>query len=156
MEVLEAWLEHRLNRLEENDTEGLVSLAEEYTTLLEHKDRAARLLIQANERAPQDQGIIAKLEKIGYRHKNGKWLSEVEAEGDEKSQLEQAMAKGIITKRMTDEQVRKVLGVPLKTMRYASHGKISEIWIYEQLAVRLDRAAENPHGRVVELGQIAK
>jgi hypothetical protein len=147
-------LEQRLNRLQENDTEGLVSLADEYTTLLDRKDRAARLLMQAYERNAQDQEISARLEKLGYRLKNDKWLSQLDADGEEKSKLEAAMDQGIVLKGMTAEQVRKILGVPLKTVRYASQGKISELWIYEQLVVRLDRAAESRESRVVELGQV--
>ncbi len=158
-EVFEAWLEVRLRRLDSDDITGLINVADEFADRLDRPDRAAKLLIKADRRNADDPQIAAKLEQLGYRKKRGKWVSEMADEEEEKSEIELAMQKGLLIKGMTAVQVRKTLGVPLKRLRMASQGAISEVWTYEtspitRMVVFLRRQSNNRESRVVEFGEV--
>lgn len=157
-EVVASWLHARQRRLADDDVEGRLGLAEEYNVLLGNKDRTAELLIEAYALSPKDKEIVARLKKLGFRLKNGKWLSQRELKATPESELERAMEDGRVLPRMTAAQVIKSLGAPVKIIRSASQDYISEIWFYgqsatSQMAIHLRRRTGDRESRVVATGK---
>ena len=130
--VVESWLTLRRKRLDPGDTEGLLNLAEEYTNLLNRPDVTTRLLQEAAARQPKAAEIAARLEQLGYRQKDGRWMTEAEFKAIPEGRLEKAMREGRVETGMTAPQVIRCLGLPLTSTRIASLGQISEIWTYGQ------------------------
>ncbi|QDU46489.1 hypothetical protein Mal52_50100 [Symmachiella dynata] len=159
-EVVEAWLEHRRNRLDEQDTEGLLNLSEEYVTMLNRPERATDLLLTAAERNPGNERIEAKLGRLGYQLQNGKWRAPRGGDEQDESDIERAMREGRPVLKMTATQLRKAMASePAKILRIASQGQVDEFWLYgdstgSQLAVRLSRRDGSPEAKVTAIGQV--
>jgi len=159
-EVVEAWLEHRRNRLDEQDTEGLLNLSEEYVTMLNRPERATDLLLTAAERNPGNKRIEAKLGRLGYQLQNGRWRAPRGGDEKDDSDIARAMRKGRPLVNMTATQLRKTMASePTKILRIASQGQVDEFWLYgestsSQLAVRLSRREGSPEAKVIAIGQV--
>ncbi|MGH7199117.1 MAG: hypothetical protein ACREJB_00825 [Planctomycetaceae bacterium] len=128
-QTMEEWLTAKRERLAQDDPAGLRQLAEEYRSLLEDEKTAAALLLKAYELSPSPE-VAARLEQLGYRQRDGQWLSRSELEDLPEDPLAKAMREGRVTKGMTADQVRTTLGNPTASVRIATSGRISEIWTY--------------------------
>ncbi len=158
-EVVEAWLEQRRNRLDEQDIEGLLNLADEYVAMLNRTERAAELLITAAERTPGNERIESRLQRLGYYLMDGRWVSERDRDRNDESEIARAMREGRPVRNMTATQLRKTMGEPVKILRIASQEQIDEFWLFgssatSRLAVRLARRSGSPEAKVVAIGQV--
>jgi len=158
-EAVEAWLEHRLNRLDEQDTEGLLSLAEDYVALVDRRERAAQLLLDAYKQAPQSEEIAARLERLGYRQEKGEWTNAREPGNENRTEMERAVAEGRPMENMTASQLLKAIGAPSKVLRIASRDEVVEYWLYQQskeseVAIQLSRPRGEAEARVLKLDQM--
>jgi tetratricopeptide (TPR) repeat protein len=132
LQAKRAWVKAKEERLtHEGSPSDLVQAAREYLSLLDDTESAARLLIAASKSAPDLKEIGAQLERLGYRHVNGKWLTAVEIAALPVDPLQKAAETGRYV-GMTREQIRKAIGVPDSRTRIVASGRLSEVWIYSQ------------------------
>ncbi len=154
--LIKRWLTFRLEKLEEDDTEGLLEVSEDYRRLLKQRDVADRLLIDAWKRNSKATDIAERLEKEGY-HLDGKtWLSAAEFNARLEGQMERAIREGRVEPGMTSSQVRRSLGEPASLARAATAGQVIEVWRFDlagstHLLVRFVRRAGQPDLTVVDV-----
>lgn len=158
-QLLETWLTLRLRKLDDDDTEGLLELTEEYRRLLKRNDLADRLLIDGWKRNPQARDIAERLEKAGYRLFEGSWISEEEFTNRPEGRLEKAIRAGSVEPGMTTGQVRRSRGKPDSFSRAVTSGQVTELWSYSltdgsHLVVRFVKRAGQPEATVAEVAQV--
>jgi hypothetical protein len=157
-DVIESWLTLRRRRLDPNDVEGFLQNADEYRTLLDRPDAAARMLIELHKRHPEATEIVERLQKAGYRQHDGQWLTAEQFAARPEGQIEKAIREGRVETGMTAGQVRRALGEPLSLSRALTAGEVTEIWGYgrpgsSRLIVRLVRTRRQQEATVVDFGQ---
>ena len=157
--ILESWLTLRRRRLDKNDVEGLLQVADDYRKLLRRNEISDRLLLESAERNPTSAEVAERLERAGYRLRDGVWLSAEDFDTRTESRLERALREGRVEPGMTGTQVRKGLGSPLSIARSATSGQICETWLYGQaetsrLAVLLVKRRSQLDLQVVEVRQV--
>lgn len=153
------WLTARRLRLQPDDIEGLLRLADDYRTLLNDTPSADLLLIEAYKRNPGAVEVIEQLERLGYQLKKGVWLSRDEYRAHPQGKLEQALREGRVESGMTAAQVRKGLGEPSTLSRSITAKEVSETWIYggdgtARIAVRFSRRRGLPDLKVVTVAPL--
>lgn len=158
-EVLESWLTLRRKELPPGDVEGLLDLAEQYTSLLERPEMAARLLLEAAAQQADSREIASRLERLGYERKDGRWLKASQAREIPEDALQKALREGRVELGMTRGQVEKSLGKPAGMTRFASAGQVGEIWTYggegsRPLVIYLVKTASQSEARVIALDQL--
>jgi hypothetical protein len=156
--LLTKWLEQRRQRLDGDDIDGHLQLAEEYRALLNRADLSDKLLIETITKHPEARQVATRLEQLGYRWKDGRWLTMGEFQAQPEAAIEQAMRAGRVAIGMTAEQVRKTLGQPASKSRAVSAGQIGEVWIYgtagdSRLAVFLHRKRNQAEAIVTQVSQ---
>lgn len=159
-QVIESWLTLRQRKLEPDDIEATIYLAEDYRTLLQSHDAANRLLLAAAKRRPESTELQERLQRAGFRQKDGVWLSAKELTGRAEDPAERAAREGRIEPGMTGSMVRRSLGEPRSIGRAASNGQISEVWSYGQggqmrLTIQLSKRPQQQELRVLDVNQIA-
>jgi hypothetical protein len=157
-QLLTAWLTLRRKRLDADDIEGHLHLADEYLALLNRADLTEKLLFETAAKHPDSKAISERLEKLGYRKKEGRWLSTKEFQAQPEAEIERAMREGRVALGMTADQVRKSLGQPASRSRAASAGEVSEVWNYgtpgnSRLSVSLVRRRNQAEPVVVQVSQ---
>lgn len=160
LHLIESWLTLRQRRLEDDDTEGLIALSDEFRTLLKRNDRADRLLMDGWRKNPKASDIAARLQEAGYRLVGDQWVTAAEFDARPESPLEQAIRAGRITSGMTAGNVRRSLGEPQRLARAATAGEVTEVWTYDnagttRLTVRLKRNRRQSELKVVDVTQAA-
>ena len=143
--ALENWLKIRETGARVEGPAELTSVAEDYLSLLEDRDAAARLLIEAAAEHPDSQDIPKMLARLGYKQMRGKWLSPEEIAARPPDPLEVAMREGRVAKGMSREQVRKTFGRPEQVARSAGRTRIHSVWLYggaSGLAIHFDRRVD--------------
>jgi hypothetical protein len=158
-QLLDDWLTLRLNRLDPDDTEGLLEVTEEYRRLLKRNDLADRLLIDAWKRNPHARDVAERLEKAGYRLFEGTWLAEEEFSNRPEGQMEQFIRAGVAKRGMTSGQVRRSRGNPDSFARAVSAGQVTELWSYtlsdgSRLVVRFVKKTGQPEAIVADVAQV--
>lgn len=157
-QVLTAWLTLRRKRLDADDIEGHLQLADEYRALLNRADLGTGLLIETITKHPDAKQVADRLEQLGYRKKDGRWLTTTEFQAQPEAEIERAMREGRVAVGMTADQVRKTLGQPVSRSRSASAGQISEVWMYgtpgnSRLSVFLLRKRNQTEAEVMQVTQ---
>lgn len=154
--ALTKWLGAREAASRQDGPSGLMSVAEDYVSVLGDKETAAKLLLELLEASPGSDIIPSKLRDLGYVELNGEWLSKEEAATRPVDPVVQAMREGRVVNGFSPEQVRKTLGKPDRVAQAASSSQIHEIWIYGEpgrggLAVHFLRysARDRKGGQVV-------
>jgi hypothetical protein len=160
-QLTESWLTLRRRRLESDDTEGLIQLADDYRGLLNRSDIANRLLLESWARNPKAADLAERLQQAGYRLHEGEWMTEEQYKARPEGRLEQAIRSGRVDIGMNASQVRRSLGEPPRIARSATAGQVSEVWTYDQanstrLVVRLRRNRLQTELLVVDVTQAAK
>jgi tetratricopeptide (TPR) repeat protein len=128
--VLKTWLEIRTNKELKEGPAGLILIARDYQLLLNDKNSAYELLLQAYEMNPKSEEIVQDLRNLGYAFQKGKWIKASDVEPTEVSKIQAAMKSGEVIKGMTEDQVTKTLGKPGSISKAASINKIDIVWIY--------------------------
>ena len=122
--------------------------------------QAALLLQDAHSRYPDSEELVARLEKLGYRYRDNRWLTAAEFQKLPEGRIEQAIRDGRVEAGMTAGQVLKSLGQPLSSTRIATAGQVQEVWIYGQsgssLVLNLTRALPAAESRVTSIARGAK
>ncbi|MSR59163.1 MAG: hypothetical protein EXS05_16230 [Planctomycetaceae bacterium] len=160
LQLIESWLTLRFQRLEPDDTEGLIQLSDEYRALLKRNESADRLLKDAWSRNRDATDIAERLQQAGYKLFEGTWMTDTEYVARPEGQMEQAIRAGRVDTGMTASQVRRSLGEPQRLARSATSGQINEVWTYDQstaskLVVRFKRNRRQSELTVVEVAQTA-
>ena len=131
-QVIESWLTLRQRKLDPDDIEATLVLSDDYRTLLQGSDTANRLLHSAVQRHPESTELRERLQRAGFRLRDGTWQSEKELAGRPEDRLERALREGRVEAGMTGAMVRRSLGEPRSTSRSATSGQIMEVWTYSQ------------------------
>jgi hypothetical protein len=157
-QLIESWLTRRLRALEPDDTEGLLEVSEEYRRMLNQRDQANRLLIDAWKRNPKAADIKERLEQEGYHLDGGNWLSAAEFNNRPEGQLEKAIRAGRVEVGMTTSHVRRALGEPVSVARVVTSGQVTEVWKYgltdtTHLVVRLVKRGSQSELTVANVGK---
>lgn len=158
-QVVELWLTLRQRKLEPDDIEAVLVLADDFRSLLQSHETANRMLLAAALRHPQSTELQERLQRAGYRLINGNWLHEKELSSRPEDRLELALRAGRIDPGMTSTMVRRSLGEPRQICRTATSGQISELWIYGQvgqsrLTIQLQRRPQQKELKVMEVNQL--
>lgn len=126
------WVQARTSQLQkEGRPSDLAQAAREYQTLLDDNETAARLYIEAYEKAPAkaDKEIVDQLNHLGWTLVNGKWITQAQAAALSLDPATQkAQTGGFVG--MSRDQIRKALGNPDSVTRVVSAGRVNEVWIY--------------------------
>jgi hypothetical protein len=157
-QLLTAWLMNRRQRLNADDIEGHVQLADEYRALLNRADLGDALLIETITKHPEAKQVAERLEQLGYRKRDGRWLTTKEFQAQPEAAIERAVREGRVVVGMTADLVRKSLGQPVSRSRSVSAGQVSEVWMYgtagnSRLAVFLLRKKNQTEAVVTQISQ---
>ncbi len=125
--------------------------------MLDDKEGAAALLIQAYEKAPEMKDISERLEALGWTRVGAKWITRAQAAAlppDPSKPADDALH----LQNKTRDQVRKALGSPDSVTRVISAGRLNEVWIYKenarsQIAIHFLGNTDGRDLRVVRLVQ---
>jgi len=128
--VVERWLQTQRQRLQPNDAEGRLLLANEYRQLLGDPQTAANLLIEALRIAPDLAEASSTLTELGYTQRGGAWLppstTPTKAAGEPATDSTAELAAGA-----TEATVIARLRRPDRIARVATQNSMNEQWIYE-------------------------
>ena len=157
-QILETWLKARAERLREDGPTGLIQAADDYESLIEDKQTAHDLLIEAYKIDPASVDISRRLKHLGYELKEGRWLARSEAQAVPDSPIRIALREGRVAAGMTADQVHKSLGAPVSVTRVASLNEVNELWTYEntgriRLVVHIQRRGTG-EARTVSVTQL--
>jgi hypothetical protein len=151
------WLRAREPLLRQEGAKGLANLAELHLSLFNDADSARQLYIEAWHADPQFVPAQEWLISQGYRLVGDIWLPESEIPVPKKTATELAVEQGVIVVGMTAAQARAAQGVvPNSVTRIASSGEVTEIWVYDELVVRLSRPLSSDETRVVAVEEIRR
>ena len=161
-QALHQWLEARERRYRPEGAAGLTHLAEEYINLVDDKEKAARLLIEAYKLTPKSKEIADRLTRLDYRLEEDDWLSKKERTSRGNDADKRPSHTGTVSLGMSPDQVWKALGgAPSSVARVATLGQINEVWTYgergrERLAIHfLRRSTLQPsEAQVVRVWQM--
>jgi hypothetical protein len=133
-------------------------MVDEYRSLLNRADLAEKLLFETAAKHPDAKQVFERLEQLGYRKKDGRWLSTKDFQAQPEAEIERAMREGRVAVGMTADQVRKSLGQPASRSRAASAGEVSEVWTYgvpgnSRLSVSLVRRRNQSEPVVIQISQ---
>lgn len=128
--AVQTWLARREDLARKDGPDALKLLAEEHLTLLEDDKKAVALLLEASKLSPDSEEIGQRLEKLGYRRKDGKWMTTAEFDAIPVDPIRKAMSMGDVVVGMTASQVRKSLGAPNSTTKASTADETAEIWTY--------------------------
>ncbi len=135
-DVKRRWLQARARLAQAEGPRELMELGEEYLNLLNDEQGAARMFQRAYDANPQLTTASAWLAEHGYELQDGRWDLPGGARKHERDDLTEAIHEGLVLKGMTGSQVRAALGgAPSTVVRMATAGRISEIWLYEELRI---------------------
>lgn len=155
--AIRTWLSKREELARKDGPDALKLLAEEHLSLLEDRKKSVDLLLEAWKLSPDSEEITQRLEKLGYRQKDGKWMTLAEFNAIPVDPIQKAMSLGSVVVGMTSTQVRKSLGAPNSITRVVSADDTAEIWTYgarntTRLSVHiLRRHRSNAEGKVIEI-----
>jgi hypothetical protein len=157
-QLLTKWLTARRQRLDADDIEGHLHMVDEYRSLLNRADLAEKLLFETAAKHPDAKQVVERLEQLGYRKKDGRWLSTKDFQAQPEAEIERAMREGRVAVGMTADQVRKSLGQPASRSRAASAGEVCEVWTYgvpgnSRLSVSLVRRRNQSEPVVIQISQ---
>ena len=156
LEAKKNWVRAKEDRLrKEGRPDDLVQAAHEYQSMLEDNESAAKLLIEAYEKAPEMRSVSDQLEQLGWTLVKGKWMTRAEAAAlpPDPNQRPGDRANFL---GMSREQVRKTLGNPDSVTRIISAGRLNEVWIYNvgsRVAVHFLGGTDGQDVKVVRLEQ---
>jgi len=161
-EALLSWLKAKETQYRPQGPAGLIRLSEEYVSLLDDRKTAADLLIEATKNSPKTEEITQRLERLGYRFQNGKWMSDEARKGDPSKAETKNRHNGLIEVGMAPDDVWKVLGgAPSSVARVATSDLVIEVWSYGQrgrqrIIVRFERrrTQASSQAKVVEISQL--
>jgi hypothetical protein len=135
LQAKKSWVlagDERLQR--EGRPDDLIQAAHEHQSMLDDDEGAVKLLIEAYEKSPEMKEISEQLDRLGWVHVNGKWITRAQAAALPPDPSKQAADAGRLT-GMSRDQVRKTLGSqPDSVTRVISAGRLNEVWIYNQNA----------------------
>jgi tetratricopeptide (TPR) repeat protein len=131
------WLDDtRINKLSSSDATGRVLLAGRYAELLDDRDTAKLLLLDALRIDPKYREAEDALRRLGFRKVDDAWLddsqrAEATSARPEEIPIPPPSGEGGLLRGLTKGQVRAKLGVPNEVSRAAVQGMIVEQWIYK-------------------------
>jgi hypothetical protein len=146
--VLADWIMSHEMRLKGDGLTGLLQLADEYTTLLDDRQKALECLLDAAKIDPTFDELKSKLISFGYQFRDGRWV---------KSRIEPADSQAAdssteIRKGMSATNLRSLLGQPRSLSRAITSRGMTEVWVFgpvgsTPLIVRLEKRSGDtePH-----------
>ncbi|MEW4488423.1 hypothetical protein AB1L42_10105 [Thalassoglobus sp. JC818] len=138
VETKRNWLASRESLARGQGARGLVDYAEDWIQLLDDREAAARFYIEAWKINPQYPLATEWLDKNGYALHEGNWTPKDLIPETRESQIETAIREGRIEEGMTQHQVKSAMGIaPDSIVRFASSGRVSELWIYDAAGVMI-------------------
>ncbi|WP_146507417.1 hypothetical protein [Thalassoglobus neptunius] len=138
VETKRKWLASRELLARGQGARGLVDYAEDWIQLLDDREAAARFYMEAWKINPQYPLATEWLDKNGYALHDGIWTPKELIPETRESQIEMAIREGRIEKGMTQHQVKAAMGIaPDSIVRFASSGRISELWTYDAAGVMI-------------------
>lgn len=152
VEAKRGWLISRESLYRKDGARGLVDLANQWLDLLNDKDAAVQLYIDAWRANPQYSPASDWLTAQGYRQVNDGWFPASAMPAPIETPVQVAIREGRVERGMTSAQVRAALGgEPASITRMASSTQINEWWIYEDagVVVQLARQIRDPERIVV-------
>jgi len=160
-EVLETWLEKRLEFWKKDEAAGYVRAAQQYLDLLEDRDPAYELLRKAWRLSPGEEQTASALRALGYRLHGGTWITKKKYDALPPDPVEEAISRGEVLKGMTASQVLRALGKAEQKRHAFSRGHVSEAWVYgednrKRLVIHMLRSATTPseQARVIAIGEM--
>jgi hypothetical protein len=155
--AIQTWLSKREELARKDGPDALKLLADEHLRLLKDPKKAVELLLEAWKQSPDSEEIAQQLEKLGYRQKDGKWMTLAEFNAIPVDPILKAMSRGDVVIGMTSTQVKKSLGAPNSITKVVSADDTAEIWTYgarntTRLSVHiLRRHRSTAEGKVIEI-----
>ena len=154
------WLELRETRLRKDDgARGLVEVGDDYREMMKDTETAVRLYVEANRMNPNLAEPLKRLEELGYVREGGRWMTKESHQAVVETPRPRAVEEGVVRTGMTAKEVRAALGgPPASTARFATFGKVHEIWFYDgaQLSIHFTRSVPNGDLRVVNRNSVTK
>lgn len=154
-EVKRRWIAAREPVYRERGINGRFDLADEYILLLGDEAAAAEIYKEAfNDRLGQE-AARTRLVDLGYRFDGAQWTQADDEPGDPTAD---AIRRGIVRRGMTDDQVRAALGGgPTSTIRVASRGEVTEVWVYREhgVSIRFSRQGGELSRVAVEISDLS-
>lgn len=138
---LQEWLAARKNRIQDGNVSDLFAVSDDYVTLLNDRQGAAKLLFEVQEKNPEMPELAERFQKLGYVEVEGEWITKAKADKLPKDPIQEAMKRGDVTRGMTREQVFKTLGNPTSSSRFVSRDGFTEVWTYAdaRIVVRFEK-----------------
>jgi hypothetical protein len=151
-EVKRQWLRAREPLLRDDGARGLVDLAEDWIGLLDDRETATRFYMAAWKENPDYAPAVAWLKENGYVLNQDRWVPAAEVPDHTDVVMDRAVREGRVLPGMTAAQVRSALGTaPDQVTRFATRGRITELWVYESSAITVRFSRRNrPEESIVE------
>ncbi|MEQ9406758.1 MAG: hypothetical protein RIK87_03490 [Fuerstiella sp.] len=142
--TLEEWLQAQEARLNNNQLDGQLLMADEYLFAWErwkqpeHAEAAASLLkrawMKAEKAAPKEAAEIGqRLERLGWTRLHDRWLTLSEVASLPRNDVELAMREGRVVAGMNRAQIIGTLGEPSRRIRVVSAQNVQEIWVFGEV-----------------------
>ena len=153
-QVVLQWLDRQRLRLSDDEIEQRLALAADYRLLIEQRDLAAELLIEAWKLSPGLAEVRKELLALGYEWRSGIWqlapvAGDVPSAVEPSADMDDWLAEGA-----SEAELLRRLRRPDRIARIATRGEIVERWIYEgppRLIIYLSRNTASGLARVVRL-----
>ena len=135
LQAKKAWVTASDERLRaEGRPDDLIQAAHEHQSMLDDSQGAARLLIEAYDKAPELKDTSEQLNRLGWTRADGKWMTQAQAAALPPDPEKQAADSGRLV-GMSRDQVRKAMSSrPDSVTRVISAGRLNEVWIYNETA----------------------
>lgn len=151
-EVKRAWLLAREPLLRDDGARGLVDLAEDWIGLLDDRQSATRFYMAAWKENPDYAPAVTWLKENGYVLDQDRWVRAADVPDHTDVVMDRAVREGRVLPGMTAAQVRAALGTaPDQVTRFATRGRITELWVYESSAITVRLSRRNrPEESIVD------
>lgn len=141
-DVLDRWLQAQRRRLNDEQLNGMLMMADEYRFAWErweqqrHADGAADLLKRAYmksvKEAPREaKKILSQLEQLGWTRLHDRWMTRDDIRSLPKNDVELALRERRVVPGMSSEQVTSILGQPTRRVKVVSGRHVQEIWLFD-------------------------
>jgi hypothetical protein len=140
-QTVERWLKAQEKRLDNDELDGILAIADEYLFAFErwkssaHRDAGVDRLKTAwflsKDAAPKDAAVIERrLGRLGWTRLHDKWLTDTQMTNLPRDDVELAIREGRVVAGMNPQQVIGTLGQPNRKIRIISARYVEEIWVF--------------------------
>ncbi|GAB5440512.1 MAG: hypothetical protein Fues2KO_08610 [Fuerstiella sp.] len=140
--VLDQWLEAQRKRLNDQQLNGMLMMADEYRFAWErwqqkrHSEGAADLLkrawVKSVKEAPREaKKILSQLEQLGWTRLHDRWMTTDDLRSLPQDDVELALRERRVVRGMDAKQVTSILGQPTRRVKVVSGQHVQEIWLFD-------------------------